>query len=77
MYGWDSNLHVVERFSLSDANTIRYQFSVEDVTAYTRPWKGETEFSRTAGPIYEYACHEGNYALPNLLNIFRTGAAGK
>jgi hypothetical protein len=73
MYGWDRNLHVVERFHLLDANMIRYQFEVDDPTAYTRPWKGETEFTRAAGPIYEYACHEGNYALPNLLNIFRTG----
>ena len=74
MYGWDRNLHVVERFSLLDANTILYRFEVDDSTAYTRPWKGELTMARTPGPIYEYACHEGNYALPNLLNIFRGGA---
>ncbi len=67
MYGWDRNLHVIERFSLRDANTILYQFEVDDPTAFVRPWKGELAMKRTEGPIYEYACHEGNYALPNLL----------
>jgi hypothetical protein len=73
MYGWDRNLHVVERFSLLDAKTILYRFEVDDSTAFTRPWKGELTMARSTGPIYEYACHEGNYALPNLLNIFRGG----
>jgi hypothetical protein len=73
MYGWDRNLHVVERFSLLDAGTILYRFAVDDATAYTRPWKGELTMARASGPVYEYACHEGNYALPNLLRIFRAG----
>jgi hypothetical protein len=73
MYGWDRNLHVVERFSLLDANTIQYRFEVDDATAFTRPWKGELTMLRTSGDIYEYACHEGNYALPNLLSGFRSG----
>jgi hypothetical protein len=67
MFGYDRNLHVVERFTLSDANTLLYQFEVDDPTAYTRPWKGELTMSRSAGPIYEYGCHEGNYALQDLL----------
>jgi hypothetical protein len=71
MYGWDRNLHVVERFSLADANTSLYKFEVDDPTAYTRPWKGELTMARSSGQLYEYACHEGNYALPNLLNGFR------
>jgi hypothetical protein len=71
MFGSDRNLHVVERFSMRDANTILYRFEVDDPTAFTRPWKGELTMSRSAGPIFEYACHEGNYALPNLLNGFR------
>jgi len=71
MFGWDRNLHVVERFSLLDANTILYQFQDDDPTAFTRPWKGELTMARASGPIYEYACHEGNYALPNLLRGFR------
>jgi len=71
MYGWDRNLHVVERFSLLDTNTILYRFEVDDPTAFTRQWKGELTMARSRGPIYEYACHEGNYALPNLLSGFR------
>ncbi|HYL36073.1 MAG TPA: hypothetical protein VEV17_09190 [Bryobacteraceae bacterium] len=67
MFGWDRNLHVVERFSLLDADTILYRFEVDDSTAFTRPWKGELTMQRARGPIYEYACHEGNYAAPNLL----------
>jgi hypothetical protein len=72
MFGSDRNLHVVERFSFLDADTLLYRFEVDDSTAFTRPWKGELTMARTSGPIYEYACHEGNYALPNLLNGFRS-----
>ena len=68
MFGSDRNLHIVERFSLLDADTIQYRFEVDDATAFTRPWKGELTWTRSAGRIFEYACHEGNYALPDLLN---------
>ena len=68
MFGFDRNLHVVERFSLADANTILYRFEVDDPTAFVRPWKGELTMSRSAGDMYEYACHEGNYALTDLLD---------
>jgi len=71
VFGWDENLHVVERFSSLDADAILYRFEVDDPSAFTRPWKGELTFERTSGPIYEYACHEGNYALANML---RSGA---
>jgi hypothetical protein len=70
-FGWDRNLHVVERFSLFDANTLLYRFEVDDPTAFTRPWKGELTMTRPAGPIYEYACHEANYSLTNLLRGYR------
>jgi hypothetical protein len=73
MFGSDRNLHVVERLSLLDADTILYRFEVDDPTAFTRPWKGELTMARTSGPLYEYACHEGNYALPNLLTGLRAG----
>ena len=68
MFGSDKNLHVVERFSLQDADTIFYQFEVDDPSAFTRPWKGQFTMARSPGPIFEYACHEGNYALEDLLN---------
>lgn len=67
MFGWDRNLHVVERLSFLDADTILYRFEVDDPSAFTRPWKGELTMSRASGPLYEYACHEGNYALPDIL----------
>ena len=72
MFGWDRNLRVVERFSLFDANTILYQFAIDDPSAFTSPWKGELTMARSSGPIYEYACQEGNYALANLLNAFQS-----
>ncbi len=70
-FGWDRNLHVVERFSLLDPDTLLYRFEIDDPTAFTKPWKGELTMARSAGPIYEYACHEGNYALSNLLRGYR------
>jgi hypothetical protein len=70
-FGWDRNLHLIERFSLLDANTLLYRFEVDNPTAFTQPWKGELTMTRAPGPIYEFACHEGNYALPNMLNGFR------
>ena len=66
-FGWDDHLHVVERFSFLDTEAILYKFEVDDPSAFTQPWKGELTLERTPGPIYEYACHEGNYALVNML----------
>ena len=63
----DANLHVVERFTLTSPNTIIYRFTVTDPTVWTKPWSGELLMNRTKGPIYEYACHEGNYGLANIL----------
>ena len=65
--GSDENLHVVERFTRVDPDTVVYQFTVDDPTAFTRPWTGELTMVRAPGPIYEYACHEGNYGMVNLL----------
>ena len=70
-FGWDRNLHLIERFSLLDKDTLLYRFEVDNPTAFTRPWKGELTMSRSTGPMYEFACHEGNYALPNMLNGYR------
>ena len=60
-------LHVVERFRRVDANTIDYEFTVTDPKTWTRPWSGSLPLSRAAGPLFEYACHEGNYGLTNML----------
>jgi hypothetical protein len=70
-FGWDRNLHLVERFSLLDADTLLYRFEIDNPTAFTKPWKGELTMARSTGPIYEYACHEGNYAMSNLLRGYR------
>ena len=64
-------LRVVERLTLLDAGTIRYRFTVEDPKTWTRSWSGESTFHRWQGPIYEYACHEGNYGLANILRAAR------
>ena len=68
MFGWDRHLHLVERFSLLDKDTLLYRFEVDNPTAFTQPWKGELTMARAPGPMYEFACHEGNYALPNMLS---------
>ncbi len=65
------SLHVVERFTRADANTVRYEFTVEDPATWTRSWSGEMPLRRFEGPIYEYACHEGNYGLANILRAER------
>jgi hypothetical protein len=70
-FGWDRNLHVIERLRLLDRDTLLYQFEIDNPTAFTRPWKGELTMSRGTGEIYEFACHEGNYALSNMLRGFR------
>ena len=64
-------LHVIERFTRVDADTIRYTFTVEDPATWVAPWSGEVPIRRFEGPIYEYACHEGNYGLPNILSAAR------
>ena len=66
--GSGGNRHVVERFTRVDADTMRYEFTVTDPTTWTRAWTGEVPWQKTEGPIFEYACHEGNYGMVNLLN---------
>ncbi len=68
-------LHVVERLTPVNANRIRYQFTVDDPATWTSSWSGEIQLRRFEGPLYEYACHEGNYGLPNILRGAR--AEGK
>jgi hypothetical protein len=58
---------VTERFTRVDEHEIHYAFSVEDKEIYRRPWRGELTFTPSNGDIYEYACHEGNYGMVNML----------
>ena len=60
-------LHVTERFTRVNDDTIVYRFTVEDPDTWIKPWSGETLIHRTKGPIFEYACHEGNYGLVDIL----------
>src|SRR5579871_6630467 len=57
---------VIERFS-RDGENIFYQFTVDDPGMYTQTWKGELDFTPIKGHVHEYACHEGNYAMPHML----------
>jgi hypothetical protein len=61
------NMKVTERFSRNDADTLRYRFTVEDPTVWAQPWTGEYPWPATDDRVYEYACHEGNYAMGGIL----------
>jgi len=65
--GSSENMRVVERFTRTDADTIQYKFTVEDESTWTRPWTAELPMRKTNGPLFEHACHEGNYGLYNTL----------
>jgi len=70
-HGSGENMHVIERFTRVDAETILYQFTVEDPTTWTRPWSAELPMTKIKGPIYEFACHEGNFDMVNNLTQAR------
>ena len=65
--GATASLQVVERFTLVGADTLRYEFTLEDPETWTRPWTAVVPMKRTPGPMFEYACHEGNYAMDGIL----------
>ena len=62
------HLKVTERFTRVDEETILYEFTIDDPTTYSSPWGGEIPFRPLGDRLYEYACHEGNYALSNILS---------
>jgi len=66
-YGADEAMHLTERLTRTGPDTILYQFTVDDPTAFTKPWSGEMSMSKTDEPVEEYACHEGNYAMESIL----------
>jgi hypothetical protein len=65
--GASANLHLVERFTRVDRETLRYEFTVDDPATWTRPWSASIPMTRTDELMFEYACHEGNYALEGVL----------
>jgi len=75
--GSSQSLKVTERFTRVDAKTILYKATMEDASTWTKPWTVELPFIAQAGPIYEYACHEGNYAIEDILGGARKIEAGE
>jgi hypothetical protein len=65
--GSSENLHVIERFTRTATDTVLYKATVDDTGTFTKPWTVEYPFVATPGPIYEYACHEGNYSMTDIL----------
>jgi hypothetical protein len=65
--GAGRNMHLVERFTRTDPETILYEFTVDDPTTFTRPWTAAIPMAKTTGPIFEYACNEGNVGLAGIL----------
>ena len=65
--GARENLQLTERFTRVEADTLLYEVTVEDPTTFERPWTFALPMSRNDGLVYEYACHEGNYGMVNLL----------
>jgi hypothetical protein len=65
--GSSRNLHVIERFTRVDANTLLYKTTIDDPTAFSKSWTIEYPFRATSDSIYEYACHEGNYSIVDIL----------
>ena len=65
--GSDKNLHLIERFTRVDAETLQYEFTVDDPTTFTKPWTASIPAIATSDKIYEYACNEGNFAMSGIL----------
>jgi hypothetical protein len=78
--GASENMRLTERFKRLDANTLMYQFTVDDPETFIKPWTVELPVTKSEGPIFEYACHEGNYAMAGGLagaRVEEKGATGK
>ena len=67
MRGGSENMHVIERFSRLEDGNVLYRFTVEDDTVWTAPWTGEYLWRASDSKVYEYACHEGNYSMGNIM----------
>jgi hypothetical protein len=68
--GWspDENLTLIERFKLADSDTLIYEFTITDLTVWSKPWTVSIPMTRSDSHLYEYACHEGNYDFGNILS---------
>jgi hypothetical protein len=61
------NMRLIERFTRTDPETLLYEFTVDDPTTFSKPWTGIIPMFKASGPLFEYACHEGNYGLEGIL----------
>jgi len=73
--GSGEGLRLVERFTRSGASTLLYEFTVDDPASFTKPWSAVLPMTKTGDRLYEYACHEGNYAMTGILRGARAGEA--
>jgi len=65
--GASAKLHLVERFTRTDVNTLLYEFTIDDPASFASPWRVQLPMKATSEAVFEYACHEGNEALPGIL----------
>ena len=72
----DENLHLIERFTRV-GNTLRYEFTIDDPTMWTKPWTAMIPLRRTNQRLFEFACHEGNESMGGILRGSHTGPAGR
>ena len=77
VFGGSKNLRLVERFTRTDENTIDFRYTFEDATECTRPWTAAIPMNKVEGPIFEYACHEGNCAMEGMLAGARASEAAE
>jgi hypothetical protein len=73
--GSSEKLHLVERFTRTADDTLTYRFTVEDPETWDKPWTAEVPLAKTKGPVFEWACHEGNSELPTILRGARVAEA--
>jgi hypothetical protein len=73
--GSGEKLHLIERFTRTAPDTLLYSFTVEDPQTWDKPWTAEMPWKQTKGPVYEWACHEGNSEISTILNGARVGEA--
>ena len=75
--GAGANLHVIERFKRVGPDDIEYSYTVDDPATWTRQWTASVPLNKSAGPMFEYACHEGNHAMIGILGGARAQEAAK
>ena len=66
-YGTGPDVRLVERLAFSDPDTLQYEVTIHDPASFAAPWTVQFPITRTPGPLYEFACHEGNYSMPLIL----------